>query len=173
MHLALDCDVRVGDGGGEELADGAKEEGNGGGDLSTLLDGVLHLLKERVLEDGVDDEHQSGHDAREEGLGALVLQESHEGADGRRGGCGLLGLAGLEVTLGVLLARGDARVDDPDGVGEDDSSRTGNGASNHRFDSCELLVGAASRSSGLLEEGAGPLVPVVVDKVGDADAEEC
>lgn len=78
VHLALDGDVGVGDGGGEELAEGAEEEGNGGGDLASALDGVLHLLKERVLEDGVDDEDEGGHDAGEEGLGPLFLQEGHE-----------------------------------------------------------------------------------------------
>lgn len=172
MHLALNGDVGVGDGSGKELADGAEEEGNGGGDLSALLDGVLHLLKERVLEDGVDDEHQGGDDAREESLRTLVLEESHEGADGGRGGGSLLGLAGLEVPFVVLLARGDARVDDPDGVGEDDGSRARNGTGNYGLDGRELLVGATSRSGSLLEEGARPLVPVVVDKVGDADAEK-
>lgn len=172
MHLALNSNVGVGDGGGKELADGAKEEGNGGGDLSALLDGVLHLLKKCVLEDWVDDEHQGGDDAREESLGALVLEESHEGADGGRGGGSLLSLAGLEIAFVVLLARGDARVDDPDGVGEDDGSRTSNGTGNHGLDGRELLVGAASRSGSLLEERARPLVPVVVDEVRDADAEK-
>lgn len=51
VHLALDGDVRVRDGGGEELAEGAEEEGHGGGDvaLAAGLEHVLHLLEEGVL----------------------------------------------------------------------------------------------------------------------------
>lgn len=171
VHAALDGDVRVRHAGGEELAQSTEEEGNGGGHLAALLDVVLHLLKERVLKNGVDDEHQGGEHAGEEGLGTLVLEERHQRADG--GGLGGLALGALlEVVLGVLLAGGDAGVDDPDGVGEDDGRRAGNGARNHGLNGGELLVGAAGGGSGLFEEGARPLVPVVVDKVGDADAEQ-
>ena len=170
VHLALDRDVGVGHGGGKELAKGAEEEGDGGGHLAPLLDGILHLLKQGVLKNGVDDEHQGREDAGEQGLGALLLQQGHESPDGARG-LGGLG-AGLDVALLVLLARGDARVDDPDGVGDDDGGGAGNGSRNHGLDRGELLAGAAGLGGGRLEEGAGPLVPVVVDEVGDADAEE-
>jgi hypothetical protein len=71
-----------------------------------------------------------------------------------------------------LLAGGHARVDDPDGVGDDDGCRAGNGACNHGLDRGELLVGAAGGGSGLFEKGTRPLVPVVVDKVGYADAKQ-
>ena len=174
MHLALDRDVRVGDAGGEELAEGAEHEGDGGRDAAPLLDRVLHLLKQGVLQDRVDDEHQGGHDAREEGLGPLRLEQVQEGADGGR----LLGLGGAAresrggVVLGGRLAGGHARVDDPDGVGQDDGGGAGDGAGDHALDRGQLLGGAAGLDGGGLEEGAGPLVPVVVDKVGDADAEQ-
>lgn len=78
----------------------------------------------------------------------------------------------LKVALLIALAGGDAGVDNPDRIGDDDGRGTGNGASNHGLDGGELLVGAAGGGSGLLEELLGPFVPVVVDEVGDADAEE-
>lgn len=169
VHLTLDSNVRVRHRRGEELAKGTEEEGHCGRDLSSLFDIVLHLLEERILKNGVDDQDQRRQDAGEESLGTLVLKEGHQRAQG----CGLPGrLARLQVGLGVLLARGDASVDNPDGVGDNDGGRAGDGASNHGLNSGELLAGATSRGGGLLEEGPGPLIPVVVDKVGDADAKE-
>lgn len=51
VHLALDRDVGVRDGGGEQLAEGAQEEGNGGRGIALPagLKDVLHLLEEGVL----------------------------------------------------------------------------------------------------------------------------
>lgn len=170
MHLALDRDVRVRDGGGKELAESAEKEGNRRRHLALLLDRILHLLKEGILEDGVDDQDEGRHHTGEQGLGPLVLEEGHEGPDGARGP-GRLG-AGLEVTGLRLLARGDAGVDDPDGVRHEDGRGAGEGTGEHGLDRGELLVGAAGRDGALLEEGLGPLIPVVVDEVGDADAEE-
>lgn len=170
VHLALDGDVGVSHRSGKELAKGAEEEGDRRGHLSTLLDIVLHLLEQSVLQNGVDDEHQGWHDTSEEGLGTLVLEESHQRADGGR--VGLLLDSLLKVALLMALVGGDAGVDNPDGVGDDDGRGTGNGTGNHRLDGGELLVGATSSGSSLLEELLGPLIPVVVDEVGDADAEE-
>ena len=170
VHLALDGDVGVSHRGGKELAKSAKEEGDGRSHLPTLLDVVLHLLEQGVLQNGVDDEHQGWHDTSKEGLGTLVLKESHQRTDGGRV-CLLLDPL-LEVAFVIALAGGDAGVDNPDGVGDDDGRGTGNGTSNHGLDGGELLVGATSSGSGLLEELLGPFVPVVVDEVGDTDAEE-
>lgn len=176
VHLALDGDVGVGDARGEELAEGAQEEGEGGRHLALLLDGILHLLEEGVLEDGVDDQHEGRQHTGEERLGALVLEQGHQRAQRRDGLCpAALGrLAGL---LGVALALalgpgGDAGVDDPDGVGHDDGGGAGDGAGQDGLDGRELAPGAAAARGGLLKEGLGPLVPVVVYEVGDADAEE-
>ncbi|ROV89101.1 hypothetical protein VMCG_09846 [Cytospora schulzeri] len=84
--LRLDGDVGVRDARGEELAQGAEEEGDGRGDgAAALLDGVLELLEQGVLQDGVDDEDQGGEDAGEEGLGPLVPQHGEEGAEGGGG----------------------------------------------------------------------------------------
>lgn len=173
MHLALNCDVRVCHRCGEELAQGSQHERHGRRNLPLLLHRILHLLKERVLQDGVDDQHQRRDDAGEQGLGALVLQEGHERPN-RAGSLVALGNsagAGLDI-IRVLAARGDARVDDPDGVCDDDGRRAGDGTRNHGLDGRELLAGAAGAGGGLFEEGPGPLVPVVVDEVGDADAEQ-
>lgn len=71
-----------------------------------------------------------------------------------------------------MLARGHARVDDPDGVGDDDGSGPGEGAGHHALNSGKVLGGAASLNCGLLESGASPLVPVVVYEVGNGDAEK-
>lgn len=171
MHLTLDSDVGVRDRGCEEFSQGAEEEGDGGCHLSPLLDVVLHLLEEGVLEDGVDDEDQGRDDAGEEGLGTLVPEQGHEGAHGGGGPCPRP-KARLDVGLCVLLARGDPGVDDPDGVGDDDGGGAGKGSGHHGLDGSELLAGAAGRLGGRFEKGARPLVPVVVDEVCDADAEE-
>lgn len=169
VHLALDGDVWVRHRRGKELAQGAEEEGDSRSHLSPLLDVVLHLLEERVLKNGVDNQDQRGQDTGEKALRTLVLEEGHEGANR---GWRLSGLASLEVSLGVVLARGDTSVHNPDGVGDDDSGRTGDGAGDHGLNCRELLVGASGRGGGLLEEGTGPLIPVVVDEVGNADSKE-
>ena len=105
-------------------------------------------------------------------MGAFVLEQRGEGAEGRRLLGRLGGAAGEGIRLAVGLAGGHAGVDDPDGVGEDDGGGAGDGAGDHALDRGELLGGAAGLDGGGLEEGARPLVPVVVDEVGDADAEE-
>lgn len=173
MHLALNSDVGVRHRCGKELAQGSQHECHGGSNLPLLLHRILHLLKERILQDGVDDQHQRRDDAGEQGLGPLVLQEGHERPN-RAGSLAALGNgagAGLDI-IRVLSARGDARVDDPDGVCDDDGRGAGDGARDHGLDGRELLAGAAGAGGGLFEEGPGPFVPVVVDEVGDADAEQ-
>ncbi|KAI6769967.1 hypothetical protein HG530_004596 [Fusarium avenaceum] len=122
MHLRLDGDVRVSDGGSKQLAQGAKEEGDNGGHLASLLDRILELLKQSVLKNRVDDENKSWDDTSEKSLRTLVLQEKKQSADGA-GSLGRLGrLAGLDILRLLLLASGNAGVDNPDGVGDDDGS---------------------------------------------------
>lgn len=180
VHLALDGDVRVGYRRGEQLADGAEDEGDGWGDVvpAPPLVRVLHLLEQGVLQDGVDDQHERGHDAAEERLRAFVAQQGHQGAEGSRlfilllrAGATSGGLT-LDLVLDLAPARGHAGVDDPDGVREDDGGGAGEGAGDHGLDRGQLLAGAAGAGGGGLEEAARPLVPVVVDEVGDADAED-
>jgi hypothetical protein len=129
------------------------------------------LLEESVLENRVDNEDKSRDDTREKSLRTLVLEEQQQSADGA-GSLGRLRLAGLEILLLLLLACSDSGVDDPDRVGDDDGGRTSDRTSNHGFNGRELGASATSLGSSLLEETASPFVPVVVDKVGDADAEE-
>lgn len=185
VHLALDGDVRVGDGSGEQLAQRAQEESHGGCrvPLAPRLVDVLHLLEERVLQDGIDDEHQRGDDAAEQGLRPLLTQQRHQRAQGRGGlGPGLLlgrdgaGAAALDHDLlrrlKRLAPRRHPRVDDPDRVRQDHGGGARERARHHRFYCCELLGGAPRAEGGGLEEGARPLVPVVVDEVGHADPED-
>lgn len=184
MHLALDGDIGVRDGSSEELAEGAEAEGHGGRDvaLTAGLEDVLHLLEERVLQDGVGNEHKRGDDAAEQRLRALLAQQREQRAE-RRGGPRFPfprrrdgGAAALdhELARGLegLAARRHARVDDPDRVREDHRRGPRERARDHGLDRRELLGGAPGLGGGgLLEEGARPLVPVVVDEVGHADAE--
>lgn len=172
MHLALDCDVRIGDGGSEQLAKSAEEEGNRRGHLACLLHGVLHLLEEGILEDGVDDQDQGWHDTREQGLGSLILEEGHESADGGRGFRRARASTRLHITVLCLLASGDAGVDDPDRVGKEDCRGASDGTGHHGLNGGELLVCAAGGGGALLKESLGPFVPVVIYEVGDADAEQ-
>lgn len=167
MHLTLDSDVGVSDGGGKELSESTQEEGNARGDLAPLLDRILHLLKKSVLKNGVDDQHESWDDTREEGLRSLILEKGQQRAQ-----CagGLRRSTGLGV--GLLCTGGDPGVDDPDRVCDNDGGRSSKGTSKHGLNGSELLASASGIGCGLLEEGSGPFVPVVVDEVGDADAEE-
>jgi hypothetical protein len=171
VHLRLDGDVRVGDGSSKQLAEGTEEEGDSRSYLATLLNCVLELLEESVLKDRVDNEDKSWDDTREESLRTLVLEEQQQSADGA-GSLGRLRLAGLDILLLLLLASSDSSVDDPDRVGDDDGGRTSDSTSDHGLNGGELGASATSLGSSLLEETAGPFVPVVVNKVGDADAEE-
>lgn len=124
MHLALDGNVRVGNRRGKELAKSAQEEDRRRGDLALLLlHNILHLFEQRVLKNGVNHENQGGKYTGEEGLGALVLQERQQRSD-CAWGLGLRDLgtgAGLDIGGFPLLSGGDPGVDDPDGVGDDDS----------------------------------------------------
>lgn len=176
MGLRLDGNVRIGDGRREQLAQRAQEEGDGGRDAALLLDGVLELLEQRVLQDGVDDQDQGGQDAGEQRLRALVLEHGQQRPDGA-GRLGLLLAAAARqqrlVVLGLVLARGHARVEDPDGVRDDDGRRAGERAGHHALGRGQVLGEAAGLlEGGGLEGGARPLVPVVVHKVGHGDAEE-
>lgn len=169
MHPALDRDVRIGNGSGKQLAKGTEVEGIGGSNPSSPLNDVLQLLEEGVLQDGVDDQDQRWEHTREESLGTLLLKEVNQ-----RGPSGLLLLicgAG-ETLLRIALARSHAGVDDPDGVGEEHGCAACECTRNHRLDGGKLLGGASGLDSSLFESRARPLVPVIVDKVGHADAEK-
>lgn len=169
MHPRLDRDVRVGDAGGDQLAQRAEQEGDEGRDAPLLLQHVLQLLEDRVLQDGIDDEDERRHDAREQRLRPLLLEQRGQRADGaRRLRCRRAWQRRPRVRA---LPRRHARVDDPDRVGEEHRRGAGDGAGHHGLEGCELC-GAAGLAAGGLEGGARPLVPVVVDEVGDADAEE-
>lgn len=198
MRLRLDCDVRVRDARRKELAERAQEKRHDGRDAASLFERILELLKERVLQDGVDDEDERGQHARKERLGAFIAQQRHQRAEGagrvpldRRlvaGGGGVICASGAGedlldlfalldvmafVFLNLVLARCHARVDDPDGVRDNDGCGAGNRAGDHGLDGGELLGDAGGiLEGGGLEEGASPFVPVVVDKIGDGNAKE-
>lgn len=180
MHLAFHRNIGVCDRRSEQLADGAEEEGHGGRDvaLAAGLGHVLHLLEEGVLQDGVDDEDEGGDDAAEQGAGPFLPQQRHERADGG----GRLGLPrhGLRAAalddellrrLERLPARGHARVDYPDRVRQDHGRGPRQRARHHRLHRRQLLRRPPGLGRRRLEEGACPLVPVVVDEVGHTDAE--
>jgi hypothetical protein len=186
MHPALHRDVRVGDAGREQLAQGAEVEGVLGCDPALLLEEVLHLLEHGVLQDGVDDEDKRGRDTSEQTQRALVADQSEQGSECR----GRLRRRAARQDLLVRLgfARRHACVDDPDGVCEQHGGRPGDGACDHGLDRCELARGPAGFERGFLEEGACPFIPlvvsvllhqerrrgctVVVDEVGHGDAEQ-
>lgn len=100
---------------------------------------------------------------------ALILDQRHQSPHGAR----RLDLGGTrQRILGFVLSGGHAGVDDPYGIRDDDGGTTGDGAGNHALDGGKLLGGAAGLDGGRLEKGTGPFVPVVVDKVGDGNAEQ-
>lgn len=170
MHARLHRDVWVCDARREQLAQRAKVEGVGGRDAAALRKTVFELLEYGVLQDGVDDEDKRGHDAGEKAGRTLVLEQREQRAERRRRFCGLR--ARQRGLVAVRLTRRHARVDDPDRVRDEDRCGARKGACHHRLDGCEFLGGAAGLERRFLEEGTRPFVPVVIDKVCDANAEE-
>ncbi len=167
MSTALDCDIWIGNAGREQFPQRAQQESDCGSDPPLLLQHVLQLLEDGILQDRVDDQHQSRHDAREQGLRAFLPNQRQQRPHCRR----CLG-RGHAISLPALLPRRHPRVDDPDGICEQDRRGAGQGARHHRLDGRESLRGAPRVDGGFLEGRARPLVPVVVDEVGHCDAEE-
>ena len=173
MHATLDGDVRVRNARRKQLAQSTKVETIRRRHPTLLLQNLLQLLEEGILQDRVDNEHESGYDARKETREALIPDNRQERANsGRLRGFGLLlrTLSGISISLS--FARRHARVDDPDRVCNKHGSATCQRARDHALDGRELAARAAGFDRRLLEPCSGPLVPVVVDKVGQADTEE-
>jgi hypothetical protein len=217
VHPTLDGDVRISQTRGDQLPDRAQPERVGGRDiaLTAALEEVLELLEDGVLKDGVDDEDQRGEDAREEGFQTALLEEGsdfpdrarglgltraggiREGGFGRGGGSGGSG-GGTGGGRGGALARGHARVDDPDWVSDEYCRGASDRSGDHRLHSRQLAT-AASLDRGFLEGAAGPFIPcdpgesacesrkrkrtgrggnlsnertIVVDEVGDGNAKD-
>lgn len=163
MHAALDRNVGVGDGRSEQLAQRTQVKRIRRRHAPPLLQHVLELLKNGVLQNRVDDEHQRGHDTRKEARHALVLDDGDERANGRRG-LGLCAAGERLVRFGLAPGR-HARVDDPDGVGEEHRGAAGKGARNHRLDRREVLGRADSLDGGLFEARPGPLIPLLLVRI--------
>lgn len=70
------------------------------------------------------------------------------------------------------FARRHARVDHPDGVCDKDCGGAGEGAGGHGLEGGEFGTRAAGFGGGAFEGGARPLVPVIINEVGDADAKD-
>lgn len=144
VRARLDRDVRVGDAGGGQLAEGAEQEAVAGCDFASLLQHLLQLLEDGVLQDGVDDEHERGQHAGEEARGPVFAHDFEEGRE-RVGGALLLrgwggGFAffgGQERFGGLFFARGHACVDDPDGVRDQHGGGAGDGARGHGLERAE------------------------------------
>lgn len=165
MHTRLERDIRVCHTGSDQLAQRAQQERDERRDLAPPLHHIPQLLKQSILQDRVDDQHQRGQHAREQRQRPLLLQQRQKRAHGgwRLG----LWSAGQRADRVGALARRHARVDHPDGVCEEDSGRAGQSAREHGLESREARGGAG------LEEGrARPLVVVVVHEVGEGDADE-
>lgn len=74
--------VRIGDTGGAKLANSAQQEEVKVAEGLHLCDLVLDLLKYSVLDDGVDDQHQCGHDARVQASKTFVLEDAQANSKG-------------------------------------------------------------------------------------------
>lgn len=180
VGLRLDRDVRVRHRRREEFAQGAQEESDGWCHAALFLHSILHLLKERILQNGVDDEHQCGQNTGKESLWAFVAKQGHDcckGA-GRLGrfaarssarGSSLFCIPRLCLLFNLVLPCSHSCIDDPDRVGHDNCRRTGNGTGNHALDGGELFCCATGLFGGTLEKGACVLVKVVVYEVGYRD----
>lgn len=137
VSARLNGDVRVGDAGGSELSESAEQEAVACGDLPALLEHLLELLEDGVLQDRVDDQHESRQDTGEETRDAVFTDNLKEGRErvgrflllGRSGSLALFG--GEDGLAGLLLACRHAGVDHPDGVGDKHSSRASDGAGSH------------------------------------------
>ena len=170
MHPALDSDIWVCDGSGKELAESTQVKSVLGCYSPPLLNHVLQLFEEGVLQDRVDHQDESREHAGEERLGAFLLEDIPHCL---YGGLGLLGWGPRETCLLRLrLAGRHAGIHDPDRVSDHDCGAACECTRDYGFHRGEFLRCPASFDGGLLESGAAPFVPVVVDEVGNADPEE-
>lgn len=173
MHAALHRDIRVRDTRRQQLAQRTYQEDVERPQFPPLLHHLLQLLKDGVLQDRVDDQHQRRHHAREQRQRPFLPDERQERTH-RRGS--LLGRRAWNerlVGLRVALARRHARVDDPDGVREQHRRRPSNGTRDHTLKGRETVGEPAwGERRTTLKRGASPFVPVVVDEVCDGYAEE-
>jgi hypothetical protein len=169
MHPALKRNIRIRNRRREQLSQRTQQERNKWRYPPLLLEHILQLLENGILQNGIDDQHQCGHNTREQRRRPLILQQRKQRPDRRRG---LNGLRARQRRIGdTPLPRRHSRIDDPDRVREQDGCGASNGACGHRLQHGELcgLSGFDGRG---LEARARPFVPVVVDEVCDADAEE-
>src|SRR5687767_9218953 len=92
--------VGVGDAGSSKLGDGAEQEEVKAGQSTGLGNTGLDLLKDGVLDDGVGDQDEGGHDTLPEGLEAIVFDHllgGLQGSQGARVGCACV--AGCNASL--------------------------------------------------------------------------
>lgn len=159
MCARLDGDVRVRDRSSSELAKSSQQEAISRADFSTFLKSLLELLEDGILEDRVDDQHQSRQNTCKQPGEAVFPDDLCQSRD-CAGGFGLpwlLALFGGESLGGLVLAGSHAGVYDPDRIGKHDCCGTSESSGCHGLERAQLLL--ASRS---LEKGAGELVPYTV-----------
>ncbi len=171
MHPRFNRDIWVSDAGGEELPERTQKESDERADTLLLLplNHILQLLEDGVLQNWVDDQHQRWHHTGEQSSWALLSHQRQERINS--GWCHWCRRAWEGGLRRRALASSHSCVDYPDWVGEEDRGRSSYGASHDRLD-CGELCGAAGLACSGLEGAARPFVPVVIDEVGYADAEE-
>ena len=160
MGTGLDGDVWVGDASSSKLAQSSEQEAVSGGHLPAPLQHLLQLLEDSVLEDGVDDQDQSGQHAGEEACRTILADDLEE--RGQSVGCTLLLSNSRDLTLlcwqdrlaRLRLARSHAGVDNPDGVSDQHGGGTSNSTRSHRLES-----GQAGPLHGPDEVVSGELIP--------------
>jgi hypothetical protein len=172
MRPTLDRNIRISNARRRQLPDRTQIKRVRRRHAPPLLERVLQLLENGVLKNWIDDEDERGQHASEERSRALVADQRHEGPD--RGGCFLLWtlLAPRERILLMLFPRRHPCIHHPDGIRQQDRRRPGDGACDHALDRRELLARTAGLLRRFFKEGPGPFIPVVVDEVGDGNAEE-
>jgi len=85
VHTALDRDIRVRDAGSKQLPESSQHKCDRWRNPLLLLQDILQLLEDRVLEYGVDDQHQSWHNASKQSLWAFLSDQGKQCAHRRWG----------------------------------------------------------------------------------------
>lgn len=172
MHPALDRNIRVRNTRSKQLAQSPEQKDHERCNASLLLNQIFELLEYGVLQNRVDDQHQSRHDTSKQCRRPLLPHQGKKCANCSRSLLSLLATQQRLVALLVPLPGCHACVDNPYRIGKENCCAAGKRAGHHALSGRQALGSSAGGNGSFLEECAGPFVPVIVDEIGDGDAEE-
>ena len=169
MHPALNRNIRIRNTRRQQLPQRPQIKRISRRNPPPLLQTILQLLKNSILQDGINNQHKRRHHTREQPRGTLLPQQRKERPKGRRR---LRLRRSRQRIIRLRLAGRHPRVNHPDRVRNEHGCAARERTRKHGLHGGEFLAGAPGLERRLFEERPRPFVPVVVDEIGDADAEE-